>query len=95
MCADGRKQRDTWTKQKSTSPTVAMESVFITAVIAAHKGQDVGCFDILGAFLHANLDEDITMILKGSLAEFMVQVAPNLYRKYITLLTGRTPQFYT
>ncbi len=49
-----------------------MESVFITAVIAGHKGQDVGCFDIPGAFLHADLDKNITMILKGPLVELMV-----------------------
>jgi len=86
MCADGRKQKDgTWSKQETTSPTVATESVFITAVIDAHEGRDVACFDIPGAFLHAESDEDITMVLKGRLAELMVQVAPNLYRKYITV----------
>ncbi len=86
MCADGRKQKDgTWAKQDTTSPTVAMESVFITAVIDAHEGRDVACFDIPGAFLHADVDEDITMVLKGRLEELMVQVAPNLYRKYITV----------
>jgi hypothetical protein len=36
-------------------------------------------------FFHANLDKDITMILKGRLAKLMVQVAPNLYRKYISV----------
>ena len=86
MCADGRKQKDgTWSKQETTSPTVATELVFITAVIDTHEGRDVACFDISGAFLHANVDEDITMVLKGRLAELMVQVAPNLYRKYITV----------
>jgi hypothetical protein len=85
MCADGRKQREDWTKQESTSPTVATEPVFITAVIDAHEGRDVACFDIPGAFLHADSDEDITMVLKGRLAELMVQVAPNLYRKYISI----------
>ncbi len=60
------------------------ESVFITAVINAHEGRNVACFDIPGAFLHADVNEDITMVLKGRLAELMVQVAPNLYRKYIT-----------
>ena len=86
MCADGRKQKDgTWAKQDTTSPTVATESVFITTVIDAHEGRDVACFDIPGAFLHADVDEDITMVLKGRLAELMVQVAPNLYRKYITV----------
>jgi hypothetical protein len=94
MCAEGRKQQETWTKQESASPTMATESVFITAVIAAHKGQDVRCFDILGAVLHANLDEDITMILKGPLAELMLQAAPNLYRKYITIDRKNTPILY-
>jgi hypothetical protein len=51
----------------------------------AHKGCNVACFDIPGAFLHADLDKDITMILKGRLAKLMVQVAPNLFRKYITV----------
>jgi hypothetical protein len=64
---------------------VAMESVFITAVVNAHEGGDVTCFDIPGAFLHADVEEDITMVLKGRLAELMVQVMPNLYRKYITV----------
>jgi hypothetical protein len=85
MCADGHKQRGDWTKQESTSPTIATESVFITAVVDAHKGRDVACYDIPGAFLHADSDEDITMILKGRLAELMVQVAPTLYRKYISV----------
>jgi len=85
MCADGRKQRGDWTKQESTSPTVSTESVFITAVVDAHEERDVACYDIPGAFLHADSDKDITMILKGRLAELMVQVAPNLYRKYISV----------
>jgi hypothetical protein len=85
MCVDGRGQQGDWSKQDTTSPTVSTESVFITAVIDAHEGRDVACFDIPGAFLHADSDEDITMILKGRLAELMVQVAPNLYRQYITI----------
>ena len=85
MCANGRKQRGDWPKQQSTLPTVATESVFVTAVIDAHKGQDVACFDIPGAFLHADSDKDITMVLKGRLVELMVQVAPNLYRKNISV----------
>jgi len=94
MCADGRKQRGDWTKQDTTSPTVSTEAVFITAVIEAHEGRDVACFDIPGAFLHADSDEDITMILKGRLAELMVQVAPNLYRKYISVDRKGTAVLY-
>jgi hypothetical protein len=86
MCADGCKQKDgTWSKQETTLPTVATESVFITAVINTHEGRVVACFNIPGVFLHAESDKDITMVLKGRLAELMVQVALNLYRKYITV----------
>jgi hypothetical protein len=69
MCTDGRGQRGDWSKQDTTSPTVSTESVFITSVIDAHEGRDVACFDIPGAFLHADSDKDITMILKGRLGE--------------------------
>jgi hypothetical protein len=86
MCTDGRKQKDgTWSKQDTALPMVATELMFITAVVNAHEGRNVTCFDILGAFLHADVEEDITMVLKGRLAELMVQVRPNLYRKYITV----------
>jgi hypothetical protein len=73
---------------------VVTESVVITAVINAHEGRDVACFDIPGAFLHADVDEDITMVLKGRLAELMVQVAPNLYRKYIMVNRKGTAILY-
>jgi hypothetical protein len=59
--------------------------VFITVVIEAHEEHAVAYFDIPGAFLHTNLDKDIIMILKGRLAELMVKMAPNLYRKYISV----------
>ena len=66
-------------------PTVSTEAVLITAVIKAREEGDVACFDIPGAFLHANLDEDINMILNGRLLKLNVKVVPNLYRKYISV----------
>ncbi len=95
MCSDGRKQNDgTWSKQDTTLPMVVTELVFITAVVDTHKGCNVICFNIPGAFLHANIKEDITMVLKGRLAELMVQVAPNLYRKNITVNRKGTAILY-
>jgi hypothetical protein len=76
MCVDGQKQRSDWSKQELNSPTVAMKLVFIMAIVNAHKGRDVASFDIPGAFLHMDSDNNITMILRGRLAELMVQVAP-------------------
>ncbi len=82
ICADGQ---GSWSKQDTTLPTVLMELVFITAVVDTHKGCNIACFDIAGAFLHADLDKNITKILKRKLSKLMVHVAPNLYRKYITV----------
>ncbi len=62
MCTARHKQRGDGKKQESTLPAVATKSVFITAVVNAHKGREVACFDIPSAFLHADSDEDITMV---------------------------------
>ena len=55
----------------------------ITATIDAHEQRDVATIDILGAFLNAYNNKETFMLLRGRLAELMVQVNPNLYRKYI------------
>jgi hypothetical protein len=97
LLGDGRDQRGQFTKQETTSPTVAKESVFITSVIAAYEKRETGTFDIPGAYLNADCDandEPIVMVLKGRLAEMMVQVDPSLYRKYITVDGNGTPVLY-
>jgi hypothetical protein len=82
-CADGRKQREGSTKSDATSPTVALESVLITATIDAHKGREVAIVDVPGAYLTAEMDEDVSMCIRGRLAELMVNTAPEIYSKYI------------
>ena len=42
LLADGRGQRGKFTRQETTSPTVARESVIISAVIDAHERRHVG-----------------------------------------------------
>jgi hypothetical protein len=70
---DGQKQTGNWKKQEFTLPMVATEPVFIMANVDAHKGRDVACFDITGAFLHTDSGKDIAIILQCRLAELMVQ----------------------
>ena len=82
-CADGRSQREELGKQDATSPTIATESIFLTALINTLEERAVVCFDISGAFLHAETDKDVIMMLKRKLAELMVMIEPSLYRKYV------------
>jgi hypothetical protein len=39
--------------------------------------------DIPGAFLHADLDEEVVMLLRGKLADLMVEIDPELYGPYL------------
>jgi len=88
-CADGRKQRENSPKSEATSPTAAVESVLITATVDAHEERDVAIADVPGAFLTADMDEVVHMVLRGKLAELMAKAVPQIYRKYVTLENGR------
>jgi hypothetical protein len=80
-CADRRKQREGSTKSDPTSPTVALGSVLITATIDAFEKREVSIVDVPGAYLTADMDEEVCMCLRGRLAELMVKTAPEIYRK--------------
>ena len=78
-CINGAPQRNYIAKEDAASPTVSMESTFITASIAAHERRVVRCYDVPSAFVNTDVDEDVVMVLKGDLAEMMMQVAPEVY----------------
>ena len=52
-------------KSYVTSPTVATESVLVTAAIDATEGRDFDKIDTSGAFLTADMDEEVIVILEN------------------------------
>ena len=58
-CADGRKQREFISKEKASSPTVATHALMETCLIDAIEGRYVATANIPGAFLQADMDEDV------------------------------------
>ncbi len=56
--------------------------MMITSAIEAHEKRKVITLDIPGAFLNADLDEEVIMLLRGELAEMMVTIDPALYGPY-------------
>jgi hypothetical protein len=66
-------------------PTVASKSTFITASIAAKEKRMVRCYNVPSTFVNTDVDKDVLMLLKGELAEMMVQIAPQIYQNYITM----------
>jgi hypothetical protein len=75
-------------------PTVSLESVWITSTIEAFEGREVAVVDIPDAYLSADMDEEVIMMLRGRLAELMVKTAPNIYSKYITVDAKNQPVLY-
>ena len=88
-CANGSVQRSHVAKEEAASPTVALESVFVTAAIDARENRKVVTIDIPGAFLHATNDDYVVMRMNGTLAELMAKTDPKLYRKYLTDEKGK------
>ena len=83
--AYGSKQRkyDGYDKSDGSSPTVLTDIIFLTGVVDAREKREVAILDIAKAFLHAENDEKILMILRGKLVKMMVQVDPTIYCKYM------------
>ena len=62
-CADRQKQRAYITKEESTSPTISMEAMFLTAIVEAWDYRKVAVLDVLGAFMQVDMDE---LVMFGS-----------------------------
>ncbi len=72
-------------------PTVSTESVFMTSAIAASEKRKVRNYDISSAYTNTDVDEDVLMVLKGELAEMMIQITPQTYPKYVMVDRKGTP----
>ncbi len=97
MVAGGNKQRGTIDKVAAHSPTAALESVMLTAAIDAAEGRNVAIVNIPNAFVQTKLEDETDMaimIMHGRLAELLVQVAPEIYSKFVTInKSGQTVLF--
>jgi hypothetical protein len=70
-CADGGKQREHISKDETSSPTVAIESVMLSCTIDAKEGRNVATADIPGAFMQTDMDDTVHMMLEGKMAKLL------------------------
>ena len=81
-CADGRKQRLYKTKAETSSPTVSIESLILSCLIDALEKRDVATCDIPGAFMQADVDEEIHIKFDGELVDLLISVDSS-YAQYV------------
>ena len=60
-------------------PTVATESVLLTAAVDAHEGRYLATFDIPEAHLCTETDKYVVNLLGGALSHLMEKVVPSIY----------------
>jgi len=53
------------TKEEAASPAISNEAVFITSVIDAKEGRDVATTDVPVAYLSAEIEDKVIMVLEG------------------------------
>ena len=87
--ADGRKKREKIEPKDATSPTVSTEAVMLTATLDKLEGRDVAVVDIPGAYLSADMGDEVYVVFRGTLAEMMVMADPALYCSFVSYETGK------
>ena len=91
---NGKKTRDWLSKEDTASPTVTLESSFVTGVIDAHENRNVMCADIPNAFIQTPMPwkergERVMMKITGRLVDMMVEMDPDVYGPYVVFENGR------
>ena len=55
------------TKTETSSPTISLEAIMLSCAIDTKEGRRVAVTDIPGEFLHADMDQDVHMLLEGTI----------------------------
>jgi len=93
-CADGWSQIVYKTKTETSSPSLSLEAMMLSCTIDAKEGRHIAFTDIAGAFLHADMDQDVHMLLEGTIAELIIKLEPKICRKYIWKNKHDKPMLY-
>jgi len=68
---------------------MSIEAMMQSCAIDAKENRYVVVSDIPGAFLHVDMEDNIHMLLEGTVTEMIVKLDPTIYRKH---MVQRTPQ---
>ena len=95
MVYNGKPTREWLSREDSASPTAALESIMLTAIVDAKEGRDVMTADVPNAFIQTNMpepkdgEEPVIMKITGVLVDLLVEMAPEVYGPYVVYENGR------
>jgi hypothetical protein len=90
MVYNGKPTREWLSREDSSSPTAALESIMLTAIVDAKEGRDVMTCGIPNAFIQTKLpniektNERVIMKITGVLVDLLVvDISPEVYGPYV------------
>ena len=95
MVYNGKPTREWLSREDSASPTVSLESIFLTSIIDAKEKRDVMSADIPNAFIQTDMpdpkpgEDRVIMKITGVLVDLLVDMAPEVYGSYVVYEKGR------
>ena len=95
MVYNGKPTREWLSKVGSASPTVSLESIFLTSIVDAKEERGVRTCDIPNAFIQASMPEidnggeKVMMKMTGILLESLLELAPETYGPYVVFENGK------
>ena len=69
--------------------TVSMEAFMLTATVDTLEGRDVAVVDISRAYFSADMDNEVHVVFRGTLAEMLMADNPALYCPFVSNETGK------
>ena len=88
VVADGRPQRSLYTKSETASPTVSTDALIVTIIVDAHERRDVATADVAGAYLHAVMEDFVTMKFVGDAVDLLCKLN-NKHTPFVTVEGGK------
>ncbi len=70
-------------KHETSLLTISTKAVFLTCLIDAKEERYEVTTNILGAFMHADIDEEVYIRLERTMADLLVKVNPTKYGPYV------------
>jgi len=77
-CADRRSQLRYTNKVDKSLPTVSLEAMLLTCTTDAKEVCYFVETDIPGAFLHVYMEQDVHMLLEGTIVKLIIKLEPSL-----------------
>jgi hypothetical protein len=82
LVVDGSQQERS-TSIKTSSPTVSIEALFLSCSIDAEEKRDVATLDIEGAYLAADMTNDVFVEISEEITSILTTMFPTVYQDFV------------